>query len=418
MNLNLTTATRIGLNLLALLGLAVALYLGQSIFIPLTVAALLAVLLYPAASWLNARAHFPWFLACVTVIAGLIVVNLGLFFGFAAATTRVIQDLPKPDEKEKQHQLYLKVREQVKILIPGNIEDVLPSDPEQSQILQQIRSALKPESLNRLLGGLAVWGVSWVWQSILTLFILLFLLVEGDMLARQVKAIFPAHEVIQGKVANALGEMAEAVRSYLVWRTIVNCALGLLLGVLYYFLGLRQPWTWALFTAILCYVPYIGTLIAGIPPVLDAFIYTNIYIALVVLVIYIAVVTVEGYVIVPMVMGRKVDLNATTVLLSCLFWELVWGVPGLFLAMPLMAGVRAICLHVDGWQAWGKLMSTQRGVEEFEKAERLKELSEKIRSTGDTTIVMDELPSRNGEPIPDEKRDTNKASGEEYENPK
>jgi hypothetical protein len=118
-----------------------------------------------------------------------------------------------------------------------------------------------------------------------------------------------------------------------------------------------------------------------------------------------------------MVMGRKVDLNATTVLLSCLFWDLVWGVPGLFLAMPLMAGVRAICLHVDGWQPWGKLMSTQRGVEEFEKAERLKELSERIRSTDDTTIVMDEPLSRNGEPNSQENRDKKKTSDDEYENP-
>ena len=40
MNLNLTAATRIGLNVLALLGVAVALYLGQSIFIPATISAL------------------------------------------------------------------------------------------------------------------------------------------------------------------------------------------------------------------------------------------------------------------------------------------------------------------------------------------------------------------------------------------
>ena len=49
MNLNLTTATRYGLNVLALLGLAVALYLGRSIFVPLTIAILLAAMLYPSA---------------------------------------------------------------------------------------------------------------------------------------------------------------------------------------------------------------------------------------------------------------------------------------------------------------------------------------------------------------------------------
>jgi hypothetical protein len=58
-------------------------------------------------------------------------------------------------------------------------------------------------------------------------------------------------------------------------------------------------------------------------------------------------------------MGRPMQLNATTVLLACLFWHLVWGTPGLFLAMPLMAAVKAICANVPGWEAWANLMSTR-----------------------------------------------------------
>jgi predicted PurR-regulated permease PerM len=404
MNLNLTTATRIGLNVLALLGLAVALYLGKSIFIPLILAALLAVILYPAAGWLN-RHGIRWFMACLLVILGLIVVNLTVFVGFTTSITRVLQDLPKPDDEEGQKKFYLDIRRQVQSITPGSIEAVLPANPDQSQIFQQIRNSLKPESLRGPLWELSLGGISWLWQSILTLFILLFLLMEGDMLAQRVREIFPANVNIQGRVAGALGEMAEAVRAYLVWRTIVNCGLAVVLGLFYQTLGLRQPWTWALFTAVLCYVPYIGTIIAGLPPALDAFIYTNPWITLFVIVWYIGVVTFEGYIIVPVLMGRKVDLNATTVMIACLFWELVWGIPGLFLAMPLMAGVRAICLHVDGWQAWGKLMSTHRGVEEFEKSEkadRLKLLGERISSTGDTTVVMEEPPSANGHPTESE----------------
>src|SRR5260370_30082973 len=50
------------------------------------------------------------------------------------------------------------------------------------------------------------------------------------------------------------------------------------------------------------------------------------------------------------------------VVLAGLFWELVWGTLGLFLAMPLMAAMKAICYHVPGWRPWANLMST--GVEE------------------------------------------------------
>jgi hypothetical protein len=55
-------------------------------------------------------------------------------------------------------------------------------------------------------------------------------------------------------------------------------------------------------------------------------------------------------------MGRSMELNATTVMLACLFWDLIWGTMGLFLAMPLMAGIRAICYHVPEWRPWANLM--------------------------------------------------------------
>jgi hypothetical protein len=56
------------------------------------------------------------------------------------------------------------------------------------------------------------------------------------------------------------------------------------------------------------------------------------------------------------------DLNATTVIVSCLFWDFVWGIAGLFLAMPLMAAVKAVCVNTEGWQSWGHLMGSEPAV--------------------------------------------------------
>jgi hypothetical protein len=80
--------------------------------------------------------------------------------------------------------------------------------------------------------------------------------------------------------------------------------------------------------------------------------------AVFILLFYLAIIIIEGYLIVPVIMGRSMELNATTVMLACLFWELVWGTLGLFLAMPLMAGIKAICYHVPGWRPWANLMGT------------------------------------------------------------
>ncbi len=375
MNLNLTTATKIGLNTLGFLGLSITLYLGKTVFIPMVIAAILAVILFPAASWLKARLRFPWAVACFTVIGGLIVVNLCVFFGLAVAVPQIVQGLPNPNNEEQQRNLYLKIRTQVEKVSPGSINDVLPPDPRNSSVFAYVNKTFQGEYITQELINLSKFGLAWLWQSVLIVFILLFLLLEGDMLARQIREIFGDSRVMQGKVTAVLAQMAESVRAYLVWRTIVNCGLGLFLGLVYQFLGLRQPWTWALITALFCYVPYLGTILAGIPPVLDAFIYCQSpWTAVFIVVLYTAVVTFEGYIIVPVVMGRSMDLNATTVMLSCLYWDLIWGMTGLFLAMPVMAGLRAVCMHVEGWEAWGKLMSTSRWIRETEATLRAHEV--------------------------------------------
>ncbi len=359
MNLNLTTATRYGLNILALLGGSVALYLGRSIFIPLIISALLASILWPWAKFLNRRIGMPWFISCFAAIGVLVVLHLAVFTLVALAIPQMIADLPAPNDQAKQKEMYAKIRSGLQSASPLPINDTFPQDPDQSGFYQQIRKYLTGDYITNALLELTKLGASFLWQGVLILFILLFLLLEGELLAKKVRNIFGPGPQVQHQVTSAFKEMADAVRSYLVWRTIVNFGLALALWIFYWSLGLKQPLLWAVLTFILCYVPYLGTIAAGIPPVLDALVYVSPSVAILIILVYCAVVTFEGYIIVPWVMGQSMDLNATTVLIGCLFWDLVWGTSGLFLAMPLMAAIKAVCIHVEGWSAWGHLMSSE-----------------------------------------------------------
>jgi AI-2 transport protein TqsA len=391
MNLNLTTATRIGLNVLALIGVSVALYLGQSIFIPVTISALLAVILWPAASWLHRRLRLPWFVCCLSVILGLIFINLAVFVGFALAVPQIIQELPNPREPDELKTAYNNARDSLKSFAPiESVDRILPRDAENSNVFTYARQLLDGRYVTDQLINLSKVALSWLMQSVIILFILLFLLLEGQFLADRIRDIFGKSTVTQGQVTRALAGVAEAIRSYLVWRTLVNIVLGLFLGLVYSLLGLKQPWTWALFTAVLCYVPYIGTIIAGIPPILDALIHVSPIVAGIILVLYTVVVTVEGYLIVPLVMGRSMDLNATTVMIACLFWDQVWGIPGLFLAMPIMAGIRAVCLHTPGLRPWAYLMSTERSMGEWEREDRAAATMAARVPEADITVLMED----------------------------
>lgn len=353
MNFNLTAATRIGLNVVVLLVGIVALRLGESIFIPLVIALLLATILWPSANRLNSFYRFPWPVACIGAVMVLVVLNLAIMGGFVVAVPKLLQDLPQ--DPGRQQELYDNFRGRLDQA--GIPLDYFPPKAEDSAAFEYVRKTLQGTYITDALLKAAGYVGTWVWQFVLILFIILFLLMEGRMLTRRVTEVFGPSNEVRSKVFEVLAEMTKAVRTYLIWRTLINIGLGVVVGVVYQAMGLHQSWTWALLTAVLCYIPYLGPILAGIPPVLDAFVHVSPWAALGVMVFFTVLVTIEGYLIVPVVMGRSMDLNATTVMLACLFWDLVWGTPGLFLAMPLMAALKSICDHVPGWKPWANLMS-------------------------------------------------------------
>ena len=359
MNLNLTTATRIGLNILALLAGIVALRLGESIFVPLVIALLLATILWPSANRLNTFYRLPWPVACIGAVLVLVVLNLIVMGGFVLAVPRLLQDLPQEPNGSSSC---------TTSFAPGWSRSARCRWTPQYFPRPGRGFARRSSTSARLFGGTYITDAlvqaagyvgNWAWQFVLVLFIILFLLMEGRMLTRRVTEVFGPSAEVRAKVVDTMNEMTTAVRTYLIWRTVINIGLAIVVGLVYQAMGLHQAWTWALLVAILNYIPYLGPIIAGIPPILDAFVHVGPWPAVGVVVFFTAVVTVEGYLIVPLVMGRNMDLNATTVMLACLFWDLVWGTPGLFLAMPLMAAIKAICDHVPGWKPWANLMSAE-----------------------------------------------------------
>lgn len=395
MNLNLTIATRWGLNCLGLLGFALALYLGSSIFIPLTISALLATILYPGAKWLNRRLRLPWFICCLSTILLLLAMSGAVFSAISMSVASLIYQLPQ-DESAWRSQ-YDRTVTRLRHDMPFITKETLPLYTENENYFKAVRNTLSIEALTPYLIKLAGFGAEQLGQLVLILFVILFLMLEAELLEKKIRAIFGTTLENQKRVADAVAEMAEAIRTYLVWRTIINLGLAIVLGVFYrHVVHLEHWYLWAVLTAVLSYVPYIGSIAAGIPPILDALVFNEhpAQGAIGILLFYTVLVTIEGYLIVPWVMGRSMDLNATTVMLSCLFWHLVWGVAGLFLAMPLMSAIKAVMLHVEGWQPWGDLLSSVDAVSATAPADsdrRFREIPRKSDLSSDTTVLL-ELP--------------------------
>jgi predicted PurR-regulated permease PerM len=363
--LNLSNATRWGLNLLALLGGIAALHFGQSIIIPTIIALLLGAMLWPGVRWLNQTLRFSWPFACILAVAGLVLLNLFVTLGFLLAVPKFLQDMPDLRDVDAQKDIYTLLRDKLGTFVPLD-ETYLPPNPENSRVFQYAKETLEGPYIRDLLLQVGYYADWWFWEWVLIMFLLLFMLLEGPMLSRRFVEIFGPTPGAQNRAVYALTEMAQNVRTYLVWRTIINFGVALLVGCIYqYLFHLKQAWTWAIVTAIFFYVPYLGPLAAGVGPLLEAFITVSPLASLGLLALYVVILTIEGYLVFPVVMGHNMELNSTTVMLACLFWDLVWGLPGLFLAMPVMAAVKAVCTTIPDLRPWANLMSTSKGAHAF-----------------------------------------------------
>jgi predicted PurR-regulated permease PerM len=348
-------AARIGLTVLLLLAGVIALHLAESVILPLLVAMLLATVLWPAAHWLRETLKIKWGIACIMVVIGLALTSVLITLILSASVARLVTQLS--DEREVL-KVFKNFRGKLQDVCPGPLDEGLfPKEPAGIRDIGAFRYV--SDAAPYVLKEVGKYASSWTWQLGVTFFMTFFVLMEGRMLASRAVAIVGPSEEVQTKAAAVLAEMANQVRTYLVWRTIINIGLAFVLWIVYTLFGLNQALTWAVILAILNYIPYLGPILACIPPFLDAFIFRSPAAGVVVLILYWIIVILEGHLVVPLLMGRNMNLNATTVMMSCLFWELVWGMTGMFLAMPIMAGIKAILYTVPEWRPWAILMSTE-----------------------------------------------------------
>jgi predicted PurR-regulated permease PerM len=194
--------------------------------------------------------------------------------------------------------------------------------------------------------------------STLTMLILLYFLLayDGVFLAKLIK-LMPT--LSDKKRAVSIAHDIEAqVSRYLFTVTVINCCLGLAVGVTVGFLGLRNPLMWGAMVAILNFVPYLGALSGIVCMTLGALLsFPNVSYALIFPLSYLVLAVLEGNFITPMVMGRSLTLNPVIVLLSLTFWGWMWGIVGVILAVPILAAFKIFCAHIKPMEPLAEFLS-------------------------------------------------------------
>jgi len=175
------------------------------------------------------------------------------------------------------------------------------------------------------------------------------------------------------KLINLMGDQAQAVRvtniiKSIIWRVnyylLVKAVVSALTGLMIYLLALGFKLELALalgvITFVLNFIPNVGSIIATVVVALVGHIELNDTTStLLIFVLAGGIQFTNGNIIDPMMMGRALRLSSFGIIISLAFWGAVWGIPGMFLSVPIMVMLLVVCSHVPSLRPVAILLSRE-----------------------------------------------------------
>ncbi|MGH9652347.1 MAG: AI-2E family transporter [Bryobacteraceae bacterium] len=170
----------------------------------------------------------------------------------------------------------------------------------------------------------------------------LFMLINRSQIRNRAFRLFGEGRLVM--MTTAVDDAAKRVSRYLLTQSAVNGSFGILLGVGLYFMGVPYAAFWGVFGAMMRFIPYVGTWVAGgCPFLLSLAVFDGWERPLIVLGIFAAIELITSGLIEPWLYATRTGISSLAILLSAAFWTLLWGPIGLILSTPL-----TVCLAVLG----------------------------------------------------------------------
>jgi predicted PurR-regulated permease PerM len=297
-------------------------------------ALLFALLLGSTVTWLQERLHLPRGLGALLVLAVLVG---GLLFGVAALgepAAEWFERGPRSLEQLKDRLRPLKEPVEKVTEATEGIEELTRVDEGRARPRQvEVRGEPLIERMFKRARTVVAGAVM--------MFILLyFLLVSGDLFLRKLVHVMPTWAE-KRKAVRVARRVQGDLGGYLGTITAINLALGVAEWTAMALLGMPNAVLWGVMALFLNFIPYLGAVVGtGVVALVAALTFDEGAFWLVPPLVYFAITAAEGYFVTPMVLGQRLRLNPVVILLGLLFWGWMWGIAGVFLAVPLLVALK------------------------------------------------------------------------------
>ncbi|KLT63586.1 AI-2E family transporter [Pedobacter sp. BMA] len=175
-------------------------------------------------------------------------------------------------------------------------------------------------------------------------------------------------------VYDIIEQVQYIIRKYIIGLLIEMAIVATVVSIVFWFLGIKYAILLGLITGILNIIPYIGIFVALILSTLITFATATILSKVILVIVTLIIVhLIDSNVILPLVVGSKVRINALITVLGVIIGEMVWGISGMFLSIPVIAVLKIIFDRVESMKPWGIIL----GDEEKKQNRLAKKLSPK-----------------------------------------
>ncbi|PWQ99690.1 AI-2E family transporter [Leucothrix pacifica] len=329
---------------LFIIAVIAVLYIAQSVFIPIFMATLIAFLLTPPVSLL-AKYHIPRSIgsAIVIVLSSLLIGTLSSYMAepvgeWVERLPNEIQQIerklsPFKDSIESVQETTQKVEEMTSISDDGQATqpDVVVKGPNIFYILVDGTQAF-------LIGVLSF------------VVLLYFMLAFGHTLILRTSLLFE-DKGYQSQILKIARDVQYKLSRYLLLITALNLVLGAAVTLVMWLLDMPTPIVWGASAAFLNYIPYVGPAInLGVITLVSLQTFDSLAQVILPPALLLGLNLLEGQFLQPMFIGRMFTINPVLIFISVLIWGWLWGMAGIFLAVPLLV-IMNIILEKNDFQA-------------------------------------------------------------------
>lgn len=329
--------------LVGMFALLAMLYIAKSIVVPIVFATIIAILINPLVELL-VRIRFN------RVVAITFVMLLTFLIIFALASL-VISQISRLSES------WPMLVEKISVMINQTITDAsayFEKDPQKiHQWISKTQTEIMSSSAAAIGQTLVIVGSGLIVLFLLPVYIFLILFYQPIILEFIHRLFSSDHH---SKVTEIVTQIKTVIQRYLFGLVIEVVIIAILETTTLLILGIEYALLIGIFGALLNLIPYIGGLVAVAVPMLVALVTKPPVFALYVLISYYVIQLIDNNYIVPKIVASKVKINALFSIIVVIAGNALWGIPGMFLSIPLLAIVKLICDHVDSLKPVGFLL--------------------------------------------------------------